>query len=64
VRNLLQVLPLIILKKHTNEKKEYNQIKGKDMAMLVFNPYIMGCYEMLFSVFSAVNEYGFLHVLS
>jgi hypothetical protein len=37
--------------KNTNEKipKEDNQIKGKDMAMLVFNPCIM-VFSPLFNV--------------
>jgi hypothetical protein len=41
MRSLLQLLPLISLKKNEKTPKEDDQIVGKDMAMLVINPYIM-----------------------
>ena len=43
VRSVFQLLSLMCQQKNTNEKKpkEGDQIEGKDMAMLVFNPCIM-----------------------
>ncbi len=51
VRSVLQLLPLICQQRNTNEKKlkEGDQIEGKNMAMLVFNPCIM-VFSPLFNV--------------